>query len=54
MALNTIKNVYVQTEGKRVAVNSATADYFKMDANVKANVEKELGDKNATIIKIKK
>ena len=48
------KNVYVQTEGKRVAVNSATADYFKMDANVKANVEKELGDKNATIIKIKK
>ena len=47
-------NVYVQTEGKRVAMNGVMEDYFKMDANVKTNIETHLGDKNATIITIAK
>lgn len=47
-------NVYAQTEGKRVAMNGSMEDYFKMDKNIKANIEKELGDKNATIITIAK
>ena len=47
-------NVYVQTEGKRVAINTPLTDYFKMDTNVKQNIEQYLGDKNAVIISIAK
>ncbi|MBQ2746730.1 MAG: hypothetical protein IJF35_03365 [Clostridia bacterium] len=47
-------NIYVQTEGKRVAMNGVMEDYFKMDANVKKSIETYLGDKNATIITIAK
>ncbi len=47
-------NVYVQTEGKRVAVNTGLDDYFKMDKNVRTSIETYLGDKNATIITIAK
>lgn len=47
-------NVYAQTDGKRVAADGLMDEYFKMDANVKANIEKELEDKNAVIIKIAK
>lgn len=47
-------NVYAQTEGKRVAVNTPLTDYFKMDKNVKSNIEQYLGDKNAVVISIKK
>ncbi len=47
-------NIYVQTKGKRMVVNSPATDYFKMDDNVKTNIETQLGDKNATIITISK
>lgn len=47
-------NIYVQTEDKRVAINAQMEDYFKMDENVKLNIEQYLGDKNATIITISK
>ena len=47
-------NVYVQTEGKRVAVNTGLDDYFKMDSKVESNIKTYLRDKNATIIKISK
>ncbi len=45
-------NVYVQREWKSMIVNSPASYYFKMDDNVRANIESQLGDKNAKIITI--
>ena len=48
------KNVYAQTENKRLVRNGLASSAFKLDAKAKENIEKELGDKNAVIIKIAK
>ena len=46
------KNIYVQTANRNVARNGAMGTYFKMNDSVKDNIQKNLGDKNAVIIKI--
>ncbi len=47
-------NVYAQYEKREFAMNGKNDTAFKMDANVKGNIETKLGDKNATIITISK
>ena len=47
-------NVYAQIERRELAMNGKNSTAFKMDANAKNNIETKLGDKNATVITIKR
>ena len=47
-------NVYAQYERRELAMNGKSTTVYKMDANAKTNIETKLGDKNATVITIKK
>ncbi len=45
-------NIYVQRKGKVIAANGNAKNFFNMDDKAASNIEKILGDKNATIISV--